>query len=99
MQVIRYHKRLINLSRQHLEAQAARVCHQAQVHVAAWCMVRIDSYSRDPSGLRSSQFDNIFENSFASCSFGLAKDISDCFRKGSFLYFVAFLSFFGASDR
>jgi hypothetical protein len=43
----------------------------------------------------SSDFDKIFENCYASCSFGLAKDIKDYFRKGTFLYFVAFLSFLG----
>jgi hypothetical protein len=32
-------------------------------------------------------FDKILENCYASCSLGLAKDISDCF-------FVAFLYFF-----
>jgi hypothetical protein len=45
--------------------------------------------------LGSSDFDKIFENCFASCSFGLAKDISDYFRKGIFLNFLVFLSFFG----
>jgi hypothetical protein len=36
----------------------------------------------------SSDFDKIFENCYAWCSFGLAKDILDCFRKGIFLYYV-----------
>ncbi len=38
----------------------------------------------------------ILSNSYASCSFGLAKD---CFRKGIFLYFVTFLSFFSSCVR
>jgi hypothetical protein len=40
-----------------------------------------------------SDVDKIFEKCYASCSFGLAKDLKDCFRKGIFLYFVGFLSF------
>jgi hypothetical protein len=47
------------------------------------------------SRVGSSDFDKIFENCFASCSFGMAKDIQDYFRKGIFLNFLVFLSFFG----
>ncbi len=42
----------------------------------------------------SSDFDKIFENCFASCSFGMEKDIQDYFRKDIFLNFLMFLSFF-----
>jgi hypothetical protein len=41
----------------------------------------------------SSDFDKSFENCYASCSFRLAKYLSDCFTKGIFLHFVVFLSF------
>jgi hypothetical protein len=43
--------------------------------------------------LGCSDFDKIFENCYASCSFGLTKYIEDRFRMGIFLHFVAFLSF------
>ncbi len=49
-----------------------------------------------PLTLGSSDFDKIFENCYGSCSFGLAKDIQDCFIKGSFLYFVAFSIFYSS---
>jgi hypothetical protein len=45
--------------------------------------------------LGSSDFDKIFQNCYASCSFESAKDLKDYFRKGIFLYCLAFLSFFG----
>ncbi len=57
--------------------------------------VYVNGWVRTSSVIGSSDFDKIFENCFDSCSFGMAKDIQDYFRKGIFLNFFMFLSFFG----
>ncbi len=58
-------------------------------------VLRTDTAPLHPCPVGSSDFDKIFENCFASCSFGMAKYMQDYFRKGIFLNFLMVLSFFG----
>ncbi len=54
---------------------------------------RADISAAERVSIRVHDFDKIFENCYASCSFVFAKDMYDCFRKGIFYIFCVFYLF------
>ncbi len=64
--------RIINMDMQHGQVNAACPVH---AHAACTCPCCMSNPARTACPLGSSDFDKIFENCFASCSFGMAKDI------------------------